>query len=135
MEISNELDHVLGKETICQFHVEDPYFWEEEGVSHEIRVLATHVLIEKWMEMTLVFFRGLLPMGVMPAICNFQIRHVAVTPAGSVVTLKIKLAERQGNHLFFALEAFDEFEQIATGSCERVLVSNEFLSRKMAVKK
>jgi predicted thioesterase len=61
--------------------------------------------------------------------------HLGVTPLSMRVTMKIKIEKVEGNHICFSFEAYDETEKIARGDIERVIVSPEYLKRKLEEKR
>lgn len=54
---------------------------------------------------------------------SMNLQHLAPTPKGMKVTLKICIVEVKGRKIRFQLEAFDEVEKIAEGWHERARVS------------
>ena len=51
------------------------------------------------------------------------------------VTLKLKINSVEGNHIHFIFEAYDEMEHIAHGEIDRVIISPEYIKRKVEEKR
>lgn len=59
-----------------------------------------------------------------------NIRHLAATPSGSKVRAEAYLKRVDGRRMLFGVAAYDEFEKIAEGENEHLLVSVDgFLDR------
>jgi len=69
------------------------------------------------------------------AVVSSDIKHFGVTPMSMRVTMKACIEKVTGNHICFSFEAYDEMEKIARGKIERVIVSPEYLKRKLEEKK
>ena len=54
-----------------------------------------------------------------------DVRHLAATPPGLVVTAKVKLTEMEGRKLTFEVEAHDGVDLIAKGTHERFVINKE----------
>lgn len=54
-----------------------------------------------------------------------HIRHVAATPVGMQVKIRVELLEVEGRRLLFKVEAWDEVEKIAEGEHERFIIDWE----------
>jgi predicted thioesterase len=62
-----------------------------------------------------------------------QVQHMAPTPVGMAVRATATLAAVDGRRLTFHVSAYDDVEQVAGGSHERVIVDEErFVVRAMA---
>jgi len=71
-----------------------------------------------------------LPEGKMTVGTFIRIQHFAATPLGLKVRAEAYLKEIDGRKLVFEVAAYDEFEKIAEGENEQLLVSiDKFLSR------
>jgi len=93
-------------------------------------VLSTHrvVLIMELAARNAIKDR--LPDGIMTVGTFIRIRHFAATPLGSKVRAEASLKKRDGRRLVFDVVAYDEFEKIAEGENEHLMVSIEkFLAR------
>ncbi len=60
-----------------------------------------------------------------------DVQHLAATPLGMTVTAHAEVAEIDGQRVQFRVEAYDDREQIATGTHERFIVNSieKFLAR------
>ena len=71
-----------------------------------------------------------LPEGKMTVGTFIRIQHFAATPLGSKVRAEASLKEIDGRKLVFEVAAYDEFEKIAEGENEQLIVSiDKFLIR------
>jgi fluoroacetyl-CoA thioesterase len=71
-----------------------------------------------------------LPEGKMTVGTFIRIQHFAATPLGSKVRAEGSLKEIDGRKLVFEVAAYDEFEKIAEGENEQLIVSiDKFLIR------
>ena len=71
-----------------------------------------------------------LPEGKMTVGTFIRIQHFAATPLGSKVRAEASLKEIGGRRLVFDVAAYDEFEKIAEGENEQLIVSiDKFLAR------
>jgi predicted thioesterase len=61
---------------------------------------------------------------------QLEVRHVAATPVGMEVWSSATLIDVEGRHLTFEVAAYDEVEQIGTGTHRRAVVDRaRFLAR------
>jgi fluoroacetyl-CoA thioesterase len=63
-----------------------------------------------------------------------DIRHLAATPIGCVVTAEAEVVQVEGRRLHFAVTAHDGFEQIGSGTHERMVVDLQRLTRRLEAK-
>ena len=66
---------------------------------------------------------------------ELSIKHLAATPVGMQVRAQAELTAIDGKKLTFAVAAFDEKEQIGTGTHERFVVNSERFLQKAEAKK
>jgi fluoroacetyl-CoA thioesterase len=65
---------------------------------------------------------------------GFALSHVAATPPGLTVRVRVQLTEVQGRRLTFAVEADDGVDIISQGTHERFVIDAAKFSRKVAAK-
>jgi len=65
---------------------------------------------------------------------HIDVSHVAATPAGFVVTAKVKLIEVDKRRLLFEVEAHDGVELISKGKHERFIINKDKFDSKMKEK-
>lgn len=93
-------------------------------------VLSTHRVVLLMELAARNAIQDCLPEGKMTVGTFIQIRHFAATPLGAKVHAEASLKEINGRKLTFKVSAFDEFEKIAEGENEQLIVSVEpFLKR------
>ncbi len=62
---------------------------------------------------------------------HVDVSHVAATPPGLEVTVRVRLEEMEGRRLVFAVQASDGVELITQGRHERFIIDKEKFDRKM----
>ncbi len=65
---------------------------------------------------------------------HIDISHIAATPPGLEVTVKVKLIEVDGRKLLFEVEAHDELDLISKGRHERFVINKAKFDAKMKEK-
>jgi predicted thioesterase len=76
-----------------------------------------------------------LPEGMSTVGTSLAIQHTAATPVGLAVRATAHLTEVDGRRLVFSVQAFDEREQIGSGTHERYVVSTRKFLEKAEAKK
>ncbi len=66
---------------------------------------------------------------------HINVSHTAATPPGMTVTVKGRLDEVDGRKLRFSLEAFDDRDQISSGTHDRFIIDAEKFNAAVAEKK
>ena len=66
---------------------------------------------------------------------HINVSHTAATPPGMTVTVKGRLDEVDGRKLRFSLEAFDDRDQISSGTHDRFIIDAEKFNGSVAEKK
>ena len=66
---------------------------------------------------------------------HINVSHTAATPPGMTVTVKGRLDEVDGRKLRFSLEAFDDRDQISSGTHDRFIIDAEKFNTSVADKK
>lgn len=93
-------------------------------------VLSTHRVVLLMELAARNAIKDCLPEGKMTVGTFIRIHHLAATPLGSKVYAEASLKEVNGRKLVFDVSAFDEFEKVAEGENEQLIVSiNHFLAR------
>lgn len=62
---------------------------------------------------------------------HVDVSHLAATPPGLEVTVRVKLVEMEGRRLVFAVQAHDGQDLITQGRHERFIIDKEKFDRKM----
>ncbi len=131
----NNFIFLKGKNLKKQFVVQDKDLWTENDEVKEVSVLSTRALQSKIYGISHELLQRELGYQTVAAVVNSHLNHFAITPRDMMVTIDVTIKEVFGNHLFFSVEIYDEVEKIGSGSFERVLVSSEYLKRKVNEKK
>ena len=66
---------------------------------------------------------------------HVDVSHIAATPPGLEVTVKVKLVEVDGRRLVFEVEAHDGIDLITRGRHERFVINKDKFDRKMEKKR
>ena len=101
----------------------------------KINVLSTPRLIQLLEATTIEAIKGFLSPGQISLGTRVKILHLAPTPLGMRVTAHAVLKEVDGRRLLFEIDAYDEIEKIAEGEHERIIVSGEWLLKRIDKKK
>jgi len=93
-------------------------------------VLSTHRVVLLMELASRNAIKECLPEGKMTVGTFIRIRHLAATPLESKVRAEAHLKAIDGRKLIFNVAAYDEFEKIADGENEQLIVSiDKFLAR------
>jgi fluoroacetyl-CoA thioesterase len=97
-------------------------------------VFATPMMITAMENAALNAVRDYLEAGESAVGTAVDIRHLAATPAGHVVTAEATVTRTEGRKIWFDVRARDEIEQIGTGKHERMVVDLGRIAAKLASK-
>jgi len=93
-------------------------------------VLSTHRVVLLMELAARNAIKDRLPEGMMTVGTFIRIQHFAASPLGAKVRAEASLKKIEGRKLVFDVIALDEFEKIAEGENEQLMVSiNKFLDR------
>jgi fluoroacetyl-CoA thioesterase len=93
-------------------------------------VLSTHRVVLLMEMAARNAIKDCLPEGKMTVGTFVRIRHLAAAPLGSKVRAEAQVTKVEGRRLFFEVAVYDEFEKIAEGENEQLIVSiDRFLAR------
>lgn len=98
-------------------------------------VLATPMMIRAMENAALDAIRAYLEPGETALGTAVDIRHLAATPVGRVVTAEAVVERVDGRRLLFAVTAHDGVEEIGTGTHERMVVDVRRLMQRVEAKK
>ena len=65
---------------------------------------------------------------------DVKLNHIAATPPGLIVTVKVKLEEVEGRKLVFSIVADDGIDKISEGTHDRFIIDAAKFNAKMDVK-
>jgi predicted thioesterase len=85
-------------------------------------VLATPALVAFCEACAVAAVDHLLPPGQQTVGTSITIKHLAPTPPGMAVTVKVELVEVDGRRLRFTVEAWDAVERVAEADHERFVI-------------
>jgi uncharacterized protein (TIGR00369 family) len=93
-------------------------------------VLSTHRVVLLMELAARNAIKDCLPDGKMTVGTFIRIQHLAAAPLGSKVRAEAQVKEIEGRKLVFEVAVYDEFEKIAEGENEQLIVSiDRFLAR------
>lgn len=98
-------------------------------------VLSTHCVVLLMELASRSAIEGVLPQGKMTVGTEINIRHFGAVPMGARARAESILTEIRGRRLVFDVTAYDDFEKIAEGRNEQLIVSVEGFLRKVRWKK
>ena len=98
-------------------------------------VLSTHCVVLLMELASRSAIEGLLPEGKMTVGTQINIRHFGAVPLGARVRAESFLTEISGRRLLFDVTAYDDFEKIAEGRNEQLIVPVAGFLRKIRWKK
>lgn len=131
MELSlEELKKLEGKEFNYSFSVNDESFlWSEKDEFKDFHLLATTALLEEIFRASTELLEPLIPEHV-SVVSSAKINHIAPTPMGFKVYIKLKVIYVKGNKIKFVAEVFDEIEKVAEAEFKKIIVSKNALKRR-----
>lgn len=97
-------------------------------------VLATPVMLLFMENAALNALRPYLEPGESVVGTGANIRHLAATPAGQKVIADATVTRVDGRRIEFEIRARDEFQEIGSGTHERMLVDIDRFARRLAAK-
>jgi fluoroacetyl-CoA thioesterase len=97
-------------------------------------VLATPVMIMVMENAALNAIKPYLDVGESALGTRVDVRHLAATPAGRLVTGEAKVTNVDGRRIEFSIRATDGNEEIGAGTHERVVIQLSKLSERMKAK-
>jgi fluoroacetyl-CoA thioesterase len=97
-------------------------------------VLATPVMIMMMENAALNAIRPFLEPGESAVGTVVNVRHLAATPVGQVVRAEAEVSESDGRRVAFAVRAYDEREEIGTGTHERMVINLKRFDARLAAK-
>ena len=98
-------------------------------------VFATPMMVLALENAALNAVRDFLDVGESAVGTAINIRHLAATPVGHQVTAEAEVAGVDGRRIVFNVRAFDEYEEIGSGTHERTVVDRARFDAKLALKK
>lgn len=93
--------------------------------SGEVKVFATPMMIGLMENAALKAVDHLLPEGYATVGTHIDVKHLAATPVGMMVTAEAKLIGIEGKKLTFSITAKDELDLIGEGTHQRVIIPFE----------
>ncbi len=98
------------------------------------KVFATPMMVTAMENAALNAVRDYLDPGESVVGTVVNIKHLAATPAGHMVTAQAEVTKVDGRRIEFNVSARDETEEIGSGTHERMVVDMARIDRKLAAK-
>lgn len=115
------------------FQVEPEHAAAHVG-SGSSRVLATPWMIAFMERVAFRMLEELLPGGESSVGVLVDIRHLAPTPVGKSVRVKVEISELDGSKVKFFLQAWDHVEKVGEGKHHRVVINEARFLRRVEAK-
>jgi fluoroacetyl-CoA thioesterase len=127
METTNSIQSGISEETT--FIVEDQHTASQIG-SGSLKVLSTPYLITVMEKTCHQLLAKRLPEGLSSVGAQVNVRHLAPTPLGSQVRVRVEVIQAEGNRITFSVQAWDQTEKISEGEHLRIVIDvARFLNR------
>ncbi len=128
------LELSVGMTGTAQMQVTEDYL-ATKFVTGSVRSLGTPMLINLMSVAAYNAVKDYLPEGYITVSTMVNVRHLAATPLGMMVTAKAELISVEGLKLVFKVEAYDEVEKVGEGIVERFVVNVDRFNRKIEERK
>lgn len=99
------------------------------------KVFATPMMVTAMENAALNAVRAYLDPGESAVGTLVNVRHLAATPAGHMVTAQAEVTKVDGRRIEFNVSAHDEIEEIGSGTHERMVVDLDRIDRRLEAKK
>ncbi|HZL30292.1 MAG TPA: thioesterase family protein [Pseudolabrys sp.] len=98
------------------------------------KVFATPMMVTAMENAALNAVRDYLDPGESAVGTVVNIKHLAATPAGHMVTAQAEVTKVDGRRIEFNVSARDEIEEIGSGTHERMVIDMDRIARKLEAK-
>ncbi|MEO8104703.1 MAG: thioesterase family protein [Betaproteobacteria bacterium] len=98
------------------------------------KVFATPMMVTAMENAALNAVRDYLDPGESCVGTLVNVKHLAATPAGHMVTAQAEVTKVDGRRIKFTVSACDDVEEIGNGTHERMVVDMDRIDRKLAAK-
>lgn len=99
------------------------------------KVFATPMMVTIMENAALNAVRDYLDPGESAVGTVVNVKHLAATPAGHMVTAQAEVTKVDGRRIEFNVSACDEIEEIGTGTHERMVIDMDRIGRRLEAKK
>lgn len=127
-------ENLSGKELTQQYWIKEDDIWKETATVRELNVLSTRALTMYFYSTVYELLKKELGGNVIAAEVHSDIKHFAITPKDTKITLNVKIDYVKENHIYISGKAYDEREQIGAASFERVITTFDVIKRKCSEK-
>ena len=127
MELSELIHPGMTQEDNFPVSVENSAIHIGSGTS---RVLATPWMIAFMERVSHRLLTCCLPEGYSSVGTHLDVHHLAATPVGAIILVRVEVLSLDGNRVVFSIEAWDALEKIGEGKHERAVIEEaRFLRR------
>lgn len=127
MELSEHIQPGMIREDSFPITMENSAIHLGSGSS---RVLATPWMIAFMERVSHRLLTCCLPEGFSSVGTHLDVRHLAPTPVGATIHVRVEVLSLEENRVYFSIEAWDNLEKIGDGKHERVVIDEaRFLRR------
>ena len=127
MELSKLIQPGMTREDSFKISMDNSAIHIGSGSS---RVLATPWMIAFMERVSHRLLTCCLPEGDSSVGTHLDVRHLAPTPVGATIRVKVEVLSVDENRVYFFIEAWDNVEKIGEGNHERVVIDEaRFLRR------
>ncbi len=131
MELSELIHPGMTREDSYPIDVENSAIHIGSGSS---RVLATPWMIAFMERTSHRLLTCCLPEGYSSVGTHLDVRHLAATPVGATIRIRVEVLSLDGNRVNFSMEAWDDLEKIGEGIHERVVIEEARFLRRVQTK-
>jgi fluoroacetyl-CoA thioesterase len=103
--------------------------------SGKVAVLATPAMIMLMEQTALELVEHYLEAGQQTVGIHVDVHHLAATPEGMTVRIRVELLQVDGRRLTYHVEAFDPVEKVGEGTHERAVINVERFEQKLNAKR
>jgi predicted thioesterase len=132
MEVSELIHPGMTREDSFPITMENSAIHLGSGSS---RVLATPWMIAFMERVSHRLLTCCLPDGFSSVGTHLDVHHLAPTPIGAAIRVKVEVLSVDGNRVDFTVEAWDDLEKIGEGKHERVVIEEARFLRRVEKKK
>ena len=132
MEISELINPGMTREDSFPITVENSAIHLGSGSS---RVLATPWMIAFMERVSHRLLMCCLPDGFSSVGTHLDVYHLAPTPIGATIRVRVEVLSLDGSRVYFTVEAWDGLEKIGEGKHERVIIEEARFLRRVEKKK
>lgn len=122
----------VGEEYILQKQISEKDIEITIGTGELHALVSTPVLVALMIEASVRLVDPKLQSGFITAGQSVNVKHMAPSTLGQILTMKAKVVRIENFHVFLEIEAYDEIGQIGSGTHERIVVNKDNMLKRAA---